>query len=261
MNFNFITKLWKRTGTVLEPVNAGDDITTTGNVTGKDVISTGAGGTLTLDTTTNSLSAIKGSGVFYAKPENTLVGWFDQTNAFNAYAGKYMKFGESSATGTHFRFRHDLAQHDGTHLVSTFMFGLMDQIWASTCYPSRAIIFCDTSDIAFNFAHAPQTNPTIFIHAAEAHVDKWLSLAHNGTSGVIAAGGATGALALGAANTDTISCVGRLIPRTTASDPQHVTAGSRPAGSVGEIAFYSGKLYLCTDATPGTPVWEKITSA
>ena len=64
---------------------------------------------------------------------------------------------------------------------------------------------------------------------------------------------------LGAANTNIITCTGRLVVRTAASDPQHATPASRPAGSVGEIAYYTGKLYFCIDAT--TPAWEKITSA
>jgi hypothetical protein len=63
---------------------------------------------------------------------------------------------------------------------------------------------------------------------------------------------------LGDASTDTITNTGRAIFRTTASDPQHATAGSRPAGSVGEIAYYSGKMYFCTNAA--TPTWEKFTS-
>lgn len=63
---------------------------------------------------------------------------------------------------------------------------------------------------------------------------------------------------LGNASTDTITHTGRAIFRTAASDPQHATPASRPAGSVGEIAYYSGKMYICTNAA--TPTWEKITS-
>lgn len=47
--------------------------------------------------------------------------------------------------------------------------------------------------------------------------------------------------------------------RTVVSDPQHITAASRPVGSLKEIVYYSGKLYVCVDAT--TPLWEKLTSA
>ena len=47
-------------------------------------------------------------------------------------------------------------------------------------------------------------------------------------------------------------------PRVAASDPQHVTPGSRPSGTLYELVSYSGKLYFCTSAS--TPTWEKITS-
>jgi len=74
-------------------------------------------------------------------------------------------------------------------------------------------------------------------------------------SGEVAMNGNT---TLGNASTDTITHTGRAIFRTAASDPQHATPGSRPAGSVGEIAYYAGKMYFCTNAA--TPTWEKITS-
>ena len=47
--------------------------------------------------------------------------------------------------------------------------------------------------------------------------------------------------------------------RTAGSDPKHATAGSRPSGSVGDIVYYSGKLYFCTNSA--TPTWELVTSA
>ena len=51
----------------------------------------------------------------------------------------------------------------------------------------------------------------------------------------------------------------RSIPRLAASNPQDATPGNRPAGTLGEIARYNGKLYLCTNAT--TPTWELFSSA
>ena len=77
------------------------------------------------------------------------------------------------------------------------------------------------------------------------------------------AGDKAGALLYGTFNStpslQTLHVNGRFLVRTTASDPQDATAGSRPAGTVGEIAFYSGKMYICTNA--GTPLWEKISSS
>jgi hypothetical protein len=65
-----------------------------------------------------------------------------------------------------------------------------------------------------------------------------------------------GNTALGNAATDTITCTGRLILRTLGSDPLDGTPANRPAGSVGEIGYYSSGVYLCTDAA--TPTWVKV---
>lgn len=64
---------------------------------------------------------------------------------------------------------------------------------------------------------------------------------------------------LGSASTQNITCTGRLVVRTFGSDPQHVTPGSRPAGTTGEIGYYNGKLYFCTNGA--TPTYEIITSS
>jgi len=60
---------------------------------------------------------------------------------------------------------------------------------------------------------------------------------------------------LGNANTDLITATARLVLRTLGADPK---GGTPPAGSAGEIGYYSGKIYVCTAATP---TWELITSA
>ena len=67
-----------------------------------------------------------------------------------------------------------------------------------------------------------------------------------------------GTAKLGGASTDVLTMTGRVVFRTVASDPQHATPGSRPAGTLGEIVFYNGKWYGCTNAS--TPTWEKFTS-
>jgi hypothetical protein len=63
----------------------------------------------------------------------------------------------------------------------------------------------------------------------------------------------------GSDSTDIMTMTGRFVPRTTASDPQDATPGNRPAGSVGEIAYYNGKWYGCTNSA--TPTYEKFTSS
>jgi hypothetical protein len=53
---------------------------------------------------------------------------------------------------------------------------------------------------------------------------------------------------------------GGLAVRSTTLNPKDATASARPISSMlGEIIYYSGKLYLCTNIT--TPTWELITSA
>jgi hypothetical protein len=50
-----------------------------------------------------------------------------------------------------------------------------------------------------------------------------------------------------------------LRPKTVTADPQDATPGDRPGATrVGEIVYYGGKLYFCTNIS--TPAWEKITS-
>ena len=52
---------------------------------------------------------------------------------------------------------------------------------------------------------------------------------------------------------------GKLVAATAASDPQHATPANRPTGVLGQIHYYNGKLYFCTNAA--TPTWEMVTSA
>ena len=61
---------------------------------------------------------------------------------------------------------------------------------------------------------------------------------------------------LGSATTKTITVGGRLVLRTLGADPLDATPGNRPAGTVNEIAVYSGGIYLCTNAS--TPTWVLI---
>jgi len=54
---------------------------------------------------------------------------------------------------------------------------------------SRTFIVCETVDMGTDFAHAAQTNPTLFIQSSDAtSVADWISLAHDQTDAVIATG-------------------------------------------------------------------------
>jgi len=64
-----------------------------------------------------------------------------------------------------------------------------------------------------------------------------------------------GSTNFGGSSTDLTTMTSRFLPRVLAADPKGVTP---PAGSVGEIAWYSGKLYICTAVTP---IWELVSSS
>lgn len=56
---------------------------------------------------------------------------------------------------------------------------------------AKSIIFCDNGDVAKDFDHAGQTNPTIFVHSAtspDTANNQWISISHNQTNGVIDVG-------------------------------------------------------------------------
>lgn len=57
---------------------------------------------------------------------------------------------------------------------------------------------------------------------------------------------------LGDAAADTATCNGRLILRTLASDPTVLA----PGGTKGEVGYYGGIVYVCTDGTLGAEVWS-----
>lgn len=65
-----------------------------------------------------------------------------------------------------------------------------------------------------------------------------------------------GALYFGAADSDEIYMVARMIMRTLADDP--INAGPIQ-GSTGEMAMYNGMMYICTDGSG--PTWELIHSS
>jgi len=57
---------------------------------------------------------------------------------------------------------------------------------------------------------------------------------------------------LGDAAADTATCNGRLILRTLATDPTVLA----PGGQKGEVGYYGGIVYICTDGTLGSEAWD-----
>jgi len=53
---------------------------------------------------------------------------------------------------------------------------------------SKYILLCETNDIAFNFAHSNQADPTIFIHSSNQNTEEWIGFTHDKTDGIIFVG-------------------------------------------------------------------------
>jgi hypothetical protein len=73
--------------------------------------------------------------------------------------------------------------------------GTPDQSGFWTGSTSNAWIIAEVADNSFDFAHAAQTTPTLFIHSNNQNTTQWLGLTHDGTDGVLTVG--TGAIQQG----------------------------------------------------------------
>ncbi len=71
-------------------------------------------------------------------------------------------------------------EYDSTQAPDSWLFGVP--------VLSNAMIVCEVADMGFNFAHALQTNPTLFVHSAAQSTTQWLAMYHNGTNGVFEPG-------------------------------------------------------------------------
>lgn len=64
-----------------------------------------------------------------------------------------------------------------------------DALMLGVSTDSEAVIVCQKADASVDFGHADQTNPTVYVHASDAaDTTKWVSLAHDGTNGVLDVG-------------------------------------------------------------------------
>lgn len=63
-----------------------------------------------------------------------------------------------------------------------------DSTMFNTGSTSNGIIICEYDDRGFDFSHAQQTNPTLFIHSANQSTTEWSSITHDQTNAVISTG-------------------------------------------------------------------------
>lgn len=103
---------------------------------------------------------------------------------------------------------------------------------------SEAIVICQKGDIGFDFAHADQTNPTIFGHSANQSTTEWWSLTHDATNGVLDVG--TGVVSIpDGVSTSTL---------TTTTLEENLTAGACTAGKWRVDNTTTRELCRCNDA-------------
>src|SRR3989344_7893249 len=64
----------------------------------------------------------------------------------------------------------------------------VDALYIGTLAAQNTIIIAENADRTFDFAHAAQTNPTLFVHSAAQSTSQWISLTHDGSNGLIEVG-------------------------------------------------------------------------
>jgi len=114
--------------------------------------------------------------------------YFNSNTYFNwyTYLGDDILIGFGSLAGGDARIIYSTAQ-----TPDSWMFGVPAT--------SNALVVCELADYATDFAHAQQTNPTLFIQSADAtDVTQWISLAHDQADGRILTG--KGNLSIGTGN-------------------------------------------------------------
>lgn len=114
------------------------------------------------------------SGGHYFYTAGAFSGGVD-ANGLRTSNDKSLILGTAQVAATAFQLQYDTAQTIDSTLVA------VDET-------SRTIHLIDYGDIAYDFALAAQTNPTLAIHSASQSATQYLTLAHNQTNGVITAG-------------------------------------------------------------------------
>ncbi|MCP4677727.1 MAG: hypothetical protein GY854_19860 [Deltaproteobacteria bacterium] len=89
---------------------------------------------------------------------------------------------------------------------------------------SNHIVIARNGDRSYDFAHAQQTNPTVYIQSANQTATEWLSYCHNQTDGVLDCG--TGSLQLNPGGTATMGDGGTTNYAQFAADGELTLAGT-----------------------------------
>lgn len=125
-------------------------------------------------------------------------------------------------------------------------------------------IVAEVGDRTFDFAHALQTNPTLFVHSASQSTTQWISFTHDQTNGVIDAGAgdivlndnvSTPAHYKGTGTAPAVSVCGTT-PSITGSD----VAGKVTAGGGGAVTSCTVTFATAYAAAPACVVNNETTS-
>lgn len=274
--FEKAENLWDRTGTTIEPHTANDNldmgsgtITTTGQIT-VPLIET-AGTTDILDIqpdatgTGVSVELFKNATTAGNKPKLKLHGYADSYGTphyVEMYIDNYQRFVMGGTYNTAY-FETGVSIPNNAHLSLggspySRLTGSNTQDPAATVWGLRKysttinpiLLLVDYSDLAYNFAHPQQDNPTLFIHSTAQSTTEWLGLTHDGTSGLITSG--TGEISFDNENI-----------ATTGS----ITAGNGVIGTlnIGGSGWYDDGTYLSPlgtrnlyvrSTTPVSSIWS-----
>jgi hypothetical protein len=121
-------------------------------------------------------------------------------------------------------------EHDTTQTPDSWLFGVGSE--------SNALIVCQKADMAYDFAHALQTNPTVWIQSANQSATEWLRIAYN----AIEAGDA--ALDITAKATSTWQVSG------SAAGTLELTVGAQNAGAgEGQLVLFADDQLSLDDGT------------
>ena len=63
-----------------------------------------------------------------------------------------------------------------------------DSLICGVSAQSNAVVVAEKADIGYDFAHALQTDPTVYVQSHNRTATEWISISHNGTNGVIDVG-------------------------------------------------------------------------
>jgi hypothetical protein len=177
------TGFWQRVATTLSPVVSGDDVQITGGATittdsnnDLNIVPNGTGITVIGDAGATSHSLNANDDLFVSgRIEVDGQAHFD--GVMTVWNGLTLR----DDIGTFWGNSNDAnLTYNTTQTVDTFVLGVSSD--------SNGFLVCQSADTGFDFSHAQQTNPTIFVHSANQDTTEWASLTHDQTDALLSSG-------------------------------------------------------------------------